>query len=116
MPGALSRCWINGVHATGARAIRRTSAYDTEPEVQVVGEPPSQVSVDSVTAAVVERIRRDADFASLAACEISYAASTLLLRAPRRFLNRVRKFDSCRGHHLSIPATAGRPPAAAAVN
>jgi hypothetical protein len=35
---------------------------------------------------------------------VSYAASTLLLRSARRFLNRVHKFDSCRGHHQNFLA------------
>ena len=37
------------------------------------------------------------------------AASTLLLRRARRFLNRVRKFDSCRGHPAVQPKSPAWP-------
>jgi len=56
-------------HVSAAYGNDGTSAYDTGPAVALAGTP-SQVSVDSVTAAVVERIRRDADFASRVALQL----------------------------------------------
>lgn len=64
-----------------------TSAYDTEQAVLEAGGLPGQVSVDSVTAAVVERIRRDADFAARVALQLRDENATFAMTIEQLIAN-----------------------------
>jgi type I restriction enzyme R subunit len=66
-------------HVSTAYSDDGTSAYDVEPAPAGVGGRPREVSVDSITAAVVERIRRDADFAALVALQLRGQGATFAL-------------------------------------
>lgn len=66
-------------HVSSAYGNDGTSAYDEAPVIEDVSEASYTVSVDSVTAAVVERIRRDADFAALVALQLRDEGATFAM-------------------------------------
>jgi type I restriction enzyme R subunit len=74
-------------HVSTAYGNDGTSAYDSETFIEDAGGPPSRVSVDSVTAAVVERIRRDSDFAALVARQLRDEGATFAMTIDQLIAN-----------------------------
>jgi type I restriction enzyme, R subunit len=74
-------------HVSAAYGNDGTSAYDTEPAADDLAGLPRQVSVESVTAAVVERIRRDADFAALVALQLRDEGATFAMTIDQLIAN-----------------------------
>ncbi len=74
-------------HVSAAYGNDGTSAYDTEPAAVDAGGLPRQMSVETVTVAVVERIRRDADFAALVALQLRDEGATFAMTIEQLIAN-----------------------------
>jgi type I restriction enzyme, R subunit len=74
-------------HVSAAYGNDGASAYDLEPAVTQTDRLPSEVSVESITAAAVERIRTDAHFAALVALQLRDEGATFALTIDQLLAN-----------------------------